>query len=97
MLRYMLRQITVLAPVVFLIFTVTTARAADEKPKPDSRKLEKAAKTDDKKPPGRESTQLKAGDVAPDFELKTLDGKQTVKLSSFRGKKPVALIFGSYT
>ena len=40
---------------------------------------------------------LKVGDDAPDFSLKTLDGKSTVKLSSFEGKKPVVLIFGSYT
>ena len=40
---------------------------------------------------------LKVGDKAPDFELKTVDGKQTVRLSSFQGKRPVLLIFGSYT
>lgn len=39
----------------------------------------------------------KAGDVAPDFELQDLDGKNSVRLSDFRGKRPVALIFGSYT
>lgn len=39
----------------------------------------------------------KAGEMAPDFALKSKDGKSTVKLSSFRGQKPVALIFGSYT
>jgi len=38
---------------------------------------------------------LKAGDKAPDFTLKDMDGKEVV-LSSFRGK-PVFLIFGSYT
>lgn len=39
-----------------------------------------------------------AGEVAPDFELPLADdADQTVRLSSFRGKKPVALIFGSYT
>lgn len=39
-----------------------------------------------------------AGQVAPDFELSRLeDKKKTVRLSSFQGKKPVALIFGSYT
>ena len=38
-----------------------------------------------------------AGKVAPDFTLKTLDGKAKHTLSSFKGKKPVALIFGSYT
>ena len=40
---------------------------------------------------------LKVGEKAPDFELKTVDGKNTVRLSSFRGKRPVLLIFGSYT
>lgn len=38
-----------------------------------------------------------AGVTAPDFILKSVDGKQEVKLSSFIDKTPVALIFGSYT
>ena len=39
-----------------------------------------------------------SGDVAPDFELPYRDRpNEVVKLSSFAGKKPVALIFGSYT
>ncbi len=37
------------------------------------------------------------GDMAPDFRLKTRDGKSEVTLSSFRGSRPVVLIFGSYT
>jgi hypothetical protein len=37
------------------------------------------------------------GDVAPDFSLETLDHQSTVTLSSFRGEKPVVLVFGSYT
>ena len=37
------------------------------------------------------------GDPAPDFDLPTFDGKERLKLSSFRGKKPVVLIFGSFT
>ncbi len=38
------------------------------------------------------------GTVAPDFELPLADdAEKTVRLSSFRGNKPVALIFGSYT
>ena len=40
---------------------------------------------------------VKPGDQAVDFTLKTLDGKQSYKLSDFQGKQPVALIFGSYT
>lgn len=38
------------------------------------------------------------GEVAPDFTLPLADDSQkSVQLSSFVGKKPVALIFGSYT
>jgi hypothetical protein len=39
---------------------------------------------------------IKPGDVAPDFTLKSPDGKKTVSLSGLRGK-PVVLVFGSYT
>lgn len=39
----------------------------------------------------------KKGDVAPDFTLSDITGTESVTLSDFRGKKPVALIFGSYT
>lgn len=40
---------------------------------------------------------LAAGDLAPDFELTVRGGEQKVRLSSFRGRRPVALVFGSYT
>jgi hypothetical protein len=40
---------------------------------------------------------LQAGDSAPDVVLQELDGSGQVTLSSFRGQKPVVLIFGSYT
>ena len=44
---------------------------------------------------------LKVGDDAPDFTLKKIkeddEKKKTIKLSTFKGKKPVVLIFGSYT
>jgi thiol-disulfide isomerase/thioredoxin len=36
-------------------------------------------------------------DPAPDFNLKTHDGRQTVKLSSVIGPKPVVLVFGNFT
>ena len=39
----------------------------------------------------------RVGDMAPDFTLFDIEGKNSVTLSSFRGKKPVALVFGSYT
>jgi Ca2+-binding EF-hand superfamily protein len=37
------------------------------------------------------------GGRAPDFTLKTHDGKRTIRLSEYRGHKPVVLIFGSFT
>jgi hypothetical protein len=39
----------------------------------------------------------KAGDVAPDFELRDVRGENPVRLSDFQGQKPVALVFGSFT
>ena len=39
----------------------------------------------------------KPGDLAPDFSLRDVDGGHAVRISDFRGKKPVALVFGSYT
>ena len=47
--------------------------------------------------PPREADRLQEGDLAPDFTLKSPDGKKTITLSDYRGKKPVALVFGSYT
>jgi hypothetical protein len=37
------------------------------------------------------------GAPAPDFDLPTRDGSATVRLSSFRGERAVALVFGSFT
>ena len=37
------------------------------------------------------------GQPAPDFTLTDSSGTETVTLSEFRGKKPVALVFGSFT
>ncbi|NQW22704.1 MAG: hypothetical protein HQ475_04575 [SAR202 cluster bacterium] len=37
------------------------------------------------------------GDAPPDFDLKRMGSEDRVRLSSFKGQKPVALIFGSYT
>ncbi len=40
---------------------------------------------------------LKVGDIAPDFSLEARGSGGSVSLSSFKGKSPVALVFGSYT
>ena len=39
----------------------------------------------------------KVGDSATDFELCDIHGEHSIKLSDFYSKKPVVLIFGSYT
>jgi len=39
----------------------------------------------------------RVGELAPDFTLPTVDRTAEVSLSSFRGKQPVVLVFGSYT
>ena len=39
----------------------------------------------------------KVGDMAPDFELTDVTGEHRVRLSQFRGERPVALVFGSFT
>ena len=45
----------------------------------------------------RDPESPKVGNLAPDFELQSPDGETQVRLSDFRGKRPVALVFGSYT
>jgi hypothetical protein len=45
----------------------------------------------------RNSDKLQVGDPAPDFTLPLVKGKGEVTLSAFRGKRPVVLIFASYT
>ena len=40
---------------------------------------------------------LQVGDAAPGFALQTPDKKRIVRLSDFAGKRPVVLVFGSYT
>ena len=44
-----------------------------------------------------DTNQLKVGDVAPTFKLKSLNSEEETDLASFRGKTPVVLFFGSYT
>ena len=41
--------------------------------------------------------ELRIGDLAPDFHLRTYDKSSWVQLSRFRSDRPVVLIFGSYT
>ena len=45
----------------------------------------------------RETNAPAVGAAAPDFDLPLLGSSVRVRLSSFTGIRPVALIFGSYT
>ncbi len=45
----------------------------------------------------RREGSLRPGDLAVDFTLEPRDGGAAITLSAFRGAKPVALVFGSYT
>ena len=46
---------------------------------------------------GRDGMGPKVGQPAVDFDLKMMGSQERVRLSSFKGKRPVPLIFGSYT
>ena len=57
-----------------------------------------AADAQRRRPGGNaEAGALRAGQYAPTFELKSLDGEDTFDLRTFRGERPVILFFGSYT
>ena len=45
----------------------------------------------------RRHNRPKVGEDSPDFELPLYDGTGTLRLSSYRGARPVVLIFGSLT
>ncbi len=79
------RSIRWIAPALAILFVSPVL--AEQKQRP-GRPQGSRRQADDK---------VKEGQVAPDFRLETVDGKRKVRLSSFKKKKPVALIFGSYT
>lgn len=45
----------------------------------------------------RDALGPQVGTLPPDFCLQRLGAAERVRLSSFRGQQPVALVFGSYT
>ena len=73
-IRWTLRA--ALAPA--LAFALLAGGLFAEDPKKDEGKPKRESRGPDKAP--------KVGDVAPDFTLKSPDGKLEVKLSSFKGK-----------
>ena len=39
----------------------------------------------------------RVGELAPDFELRDTNGENPLRLSTHIGKRPVVLVFGSFT
>lgn len=76
------------------VLAASDAQPPKQKGRPD-------AKGEVNTPPARgervAADKLKVGDQAPDFTLPDQTGKMDFTLSSYKGKKPVVLVFGSYT
>ena len=89
-MRYLI--VSVIATLIFAILNTPTLQAQER---------DKQDQTRQGRPNGqrrmRDDKAPKLGEVAPAFKLKSLDGKSEVALASFQDKKPVILIFGSYT
>jgi hypothetical protein len=86
----MIKQISKLC----MIFAAATMLAAAQEPPVPPRQMTPAQRA---KWRAQREGKLKPGDDAPDFALKVRGGSQVVRLSSFTNRKPVALVFGSYT
>jgi len=91
----MMKVATAILLVVFIFGTALSQKRSPRSVQPQS-EYERKVEMENKKHNWGEG-QLKVGDPAPEFDLKMLDAQDRVRLSSFAGKKPVALIMGSYT
>lgn len=81
--------------VIFAWIVVTAAGGvAAQQP---SRDRDRRGRRDRQRSTERTGSSPKAGQEAPPFTLKSVDGKHETNLASFRGKRPVVLFFGSYT
>jgi len=91
----MMKVLTVILLFVFIFSTALAQKRSPRSRKPQS-EYERRVEQENKKHRWGEG-KLKVGDPALDFNLKILDSQERVRLSGFAGKKPVALILGSYT
>src|SRR5205814_2133523 len=81
---------------LMLVFSATLAQKRSPQSKKPQSEYEQKVEAENKRHQWGEG-KLKVGDPAPDFNLKMLDSQQRMRLSSFAGKKLVALIFGTYS
>ncbi|NOX57619.1 MAG: hypothetical protein GXP29_02020 [Planctomycetes bacterium] len=85
---------TVVSVALVLAMSAVTLGAV-EKESPDEKKK---SDPEQKEPDTTPDTVLKVGVDAPNFKLERHnDAEKFIELKSFEGKKPVVLIFGSYT
>lgn len=91
----MKRRLASLAVFALCVAFIRPAAAEDPngsgKPRRDAEIITRPARGE------RHPESLAVGDPAPDFTLSDPSGKGRVTLSDFRGKRPVVLIFGSFT
>jgi hypothetical protein len=81
-------------------FFCTTSTQCDAQNKTQTRELDQSRRRGQPMRRGfrpDDNFSLIRGEIAPDFNLKSLDGKSETRLAKFRGQKPVVLFFGSYT
>src|SRR5690349_2524926 len=91
----MMKVATAILLLVFISAVGLSQKRSPRSAKPQS-EYERRVEQENKKHRWGEG-KLKVGDPAPDFDLKLLDAQERVRLSSFAGKKLVALVLGSYT
>lgn len=93
------RSLVVCLVSLFAILPVTEAFSQNRNPnrQQQARMLERQRREAQRGQSMRGDSGLKVGEAAPTFVLKSLDGKSETNLSDYRHRKPVVLLFGSYT
>lgn len=82
---------------ILVTFLGTTTYSAENEAPPQTRQQRPANRERGQRRGRGDDVSLVAGQMAPEFKLKSVDGKQETTLESLRQDKPVILFFGSYT
>ncbi len=90
------------AGIVFAAGALCFASSQTQDAKEDQRSKRRNARENVQSREGRgrraEGAQsLQVAEMAPQFALKSLDGKSETDVASYRGQRPIILFFGSYT
>ena len=94
----MIRHLIILSLVCFCALPLPlSAQEFDPKTDPYSGKTVRSPGDGHKLIRKRQENVPKVGEQAPEFDLVRADGSGNVRLSDYRNKQPVVLVFGSYT